>query len=261
MKSILVILRRVYLDITGNHCAAKLVEYFKHWREWKLKNHRTEWIYMPVRQIHQDLMEEHSVGIIRKAINKLIELGILEHRHNPGNGQDRTWQYKLNLGVLQSLVNQNEQATAACFRKNNSPEKRLVKSDNPMVKSDQCSTQHQSTNIKSTEQVEVEKSFPQEEEQNQEEDSQSKDLVEQYYEQLKYWQIYPLVWKDDILIENWRFKPILQALADIPRPRAERAIQAFLKWIRNKTEKQVCDTYGSKYKAMEVAISKGWEQS
>jgi hypothetical protein len=258
MKSILVILRRVYLDITGNHCAAKLVEYFKHWREWKLKNHRTEWIYMPVRQIHQDLMEEHSVGIIRKAINKLIELGILEHRHNPGNGQDRTWQYKLNLGILQSLVNRLQSPEETCNASSHQNEQATVKSDNPMVKSDQCSTQHQSTNIKSTEQVEVENSFPQEE-QNQEKDSQSKDLVEQYYEQLKYWQIYPLVWKDDVLIENWRFKPILQALAHIPRPRAERAIQAFLKWIRNKTEKQVRDTYGSIYKALEVALSKGWE--
>ncbi len=109
MEPVLVILRRAYLDITGNHCAAKLIEYFKHWREWKLKNHRSEWVYMPVRQIYEDLMGEHSVNIIRRAINKLLELGILEHRHNPGNGQDKTWQYKLNLGVLQLLVNQNEQ--------------------------------------------------------------------------------------------------------------------------------------------------------
>ncbi len=47
MKSILVILRRVYLGITGNHCAAKLIEYFKHWHSWKLKHHRPDWIYMP----------------------------------------------------------------------------------------------------------------------------------------------------------------------------------------------------------------------
>jgi hypothetical protein len=253
MKSILVILRRVYLDITGNHCAAKLVEYFKHWREWKLKNHRTEWIYMPVRQIYQDLMEEHSVGIIRKAINKLIELGILEHRHNPGNGQDRTWQYKLNLGVLQSLVNRLQSPEETSSTSPHQNEQATVKSDNPMVKSDQCSTQHQSKNIKSTEQVKVKKSFPQKEEQNQEEDSQSKDLIEQYYEQLKYWQIYPLVWKDDVLIENWRFKPILQTLAHIPRHRAERAIQSFLKWIR--TAKNVED----RYEALQAFISQGWK--
>jgi hypothetical protein len=239
MEPVLVILRRAYLDITGNHCAAKLIEYFKHWREWKLKNHRSEWVYMPVRQIYEDLMGEHSVNIIRRAINKLLELGILEHRHNPGNGQDKTWQYKLNLGVLQLLVNQNEQAEA--------------ESDRPAIKSHQPSTQHQSTNIKSTKQVKVKESFPQDEE------NQKEDLVEKYYEQLKYWQVYPLVWKDEILIENPRFKPILQALAKISRPRAEQAIQAFLKWIRNKTESQICDTYGSKYKALEVAISKGWE--
>ena len=39
--SVLVILRREYLEICGNFCAAKLIEYFRHWTNWKLKNHRT----------------------------------------------------------------------------------------------------------------------------------------------------------------------------------------------------------------------------
>jgi hypothetical protein len=60
----------------------------------------------------------------------------LEHRHNPGNGQDKTWQYKLNLGVLQSLIGQNEQADA--------------KTDPPLIRSDQPLTQDPSTNITST---------------------------------------------------------------------------------------------------------------
>ncbi|WP_321206837.1 hypothetical protein [Tolypothrix tenuis] len=32
--SVLVILRREYLEITGNFCAAKLIEYFRHWTKW-----------------------------------------------------------------------------------------------------------------------------------------------------------------------------------------------------------------------------------
>ncbi|MGL4618725.1 MAG: hypothetical protein ACRCZS_06650 [Chroococcidiopsis sp.] len=99
--SILVILRRAYLDITGNHCAAKLIEYFHHWRKWKLKNHRTDWIYMPLRQIYEDLMREHSVNAIRGAIANLIKSGFLKQRHNPRNGQDRTYQYQLQTEHLE----------------------------------------------------------------------------------------------------------------------------------------------------------------
>ena len=103
--SILVILRRAYLNLAGgNHCAAKLIEYFKHWREWKLKHHRTEWIYMPLKYIYEDLMCEHSLHVIRAAIAYLSKLKILEKRNNPDNGQDKTYQYKLNLNILQSLL-------------------------------------------------------------------------------------------------------------------------------------------------------------
>ncbi|WP_318780824.1 hypothetical protein [Dendronalium phyllosphericum] len=98
------ILRREYLDITGNFCAAKLIEYFRHWTKWKLKNHRTPWIYQPLKNIYADLMGEHSLHVIRSAIALLDELGILSKQKNPGNGQDRTWQYKLNFDVLNKLL-------------------------------------------------------------------------------------------------------------------------------------------------------------
>ncbi|MBD2253326.1 hypothetical protein [Nostoc parmelioides] len=102
--SILVILRREYLDITGNFCAAKLIEYFRHWTKWKLKNHRTPWIYQPLKRIYADLMGEHSLHVIRSAIALLEEMEIITKQKNPGNGQDRTWQYKLNLDVLNGLL-------------------------------------------------------------------------------------------------------------------------------------------------------------
>jgi hypothetical protein len=100
----LVILRREYLDITGNFCAAKLIEYFRHWTKWKLKNHRTPWVYQPLKKIYADLMGEHSLHIIRSAIALLEDMGIIEKQKNPGNGQDKTWQYKLNLEVLNRLL-------------------------------------------------------------------------------------------------------------------------------------------------------------
>ncbi|MDJ0801146.1 MAG: ArsR family transcriptional regulator [Calothrix sp. MO_167.B12] len=102
--SAMVILRREYLDITGNFCAAKLIEYFKHWTNWKLKNHRTPWVYQPLRRIYADLMGEHSLHVIRAAIALLEKMGILEKQKNPGNGQDKTWQYKLHFDVLNQLL-------------------------------------------------------------------------------------------------------------------------------------------------------------
>jgi hypothetical protein len=102
--SVLVILRREYLDITGNFCAAKLIEYFRHWTKWKLKNHRTPWVYQPLKRIYADLMGEHSLHVIRRAIALLEEMGIIEKQKNPGNGQDKTWQYKLHFDVLNRLL-------------------------------------------------------------------------------------------------------------------------------------------------------------
>lgn len=77
------------------YCAAKLINYFHHWTEWKIQTHRTEWIYQPVKEISKDLLGEHSIHVIREAIAFLIEEGFLERRKNPGNGQDRTYQYRL----------------------------------------------------------------------------------------------------------------------------------------------------------------------
>ncbi|MGF1978793.1 MAG: hypothetical protein RMY30_024820 [Nostoc sp. CmiSLP01] len=69
-----------------------------------MKNHRTPWIYQPLKKIYADLMGEHSLHVIRSAIALLEEMGIIEKQKNPGNGQDRTWQYKLNIDVLNRLL-------------------------------------------------------------------------------------------------------------------------------------------------------------
>lgn len=115
----LVILRSEYLKLIQTHssiiaelpkavqfCAAKLIQYFQHWSNWKHSRQRTLWIYQPFRKIHEDLMGEHSLHTIRAAIAILEQLGILKRRHNPSNGQDKTWQYRLKQDVLEQLLNQ-----------------------------------------------------------------------------------------------------------------------------------------------------------
>lgn len=236
-KSPLVILRRIYLDITGNHCAAKLIEYFKHWREWKVKNHRTDWIYMPLRQIHEDLMGEHSLHVIRAAIALLEKLGFLKRRNNPGNGQDKTYQYQLQVSKL---------PLESSERETESPMLRSEPSKNNAEQHTQItSTEIKNTNIKPTKQVGREKSFPQEVEQ----------LLEKYESRLYDYGIYRQSWDGEKKIPNPKLKPILQMLAKVPTERAERSILAFLGWIKD--AKKVED----KYKALRSAIARNWESS
>ncbi len=230
VKSVLVILRRIYLDLTGNHCAAKLIEYFKHWREWKLKNHRTDWVYMPLKRIHEDLMGEHSLHVIRRAIALLEEKGFLRRRNNPSNGQDKTYQYQLQVEAIESMLSERCKSEAEVPKRGNEPSEFNVE-QHPQ----DTSTDIKNTNITPIEEVSKE------------------EILGKYEQQLKLYGIYTHTWQDDKLVDNPKLKPTLAALARIPRRRAERVIQAFLKWIR--TAKNVED----RYKAMEVAISKGWE--
>ena len=81
-------------------CAAKLINYFHRWESWKATKYPTRWIYQPLTQIRNDLINEHSIHVIRSAIALLEELGFLKRRKNLRdsnfrNGQDRTWQYRL----------------------------------------------------------------------------------------------------------------------------------------------------------------------
>jgi hypothetical protein len=47
-----------------------------------------------------DFFELHSLHCIRAAIAALIDAGILERRNNPGNFQDKTYQYRVNVTAL-----------------------------------------------------------------------------------------------------------------------------------------------------------------
>ena len=113
-NSFSVVLRRDYLELiesiaTGTEgkvirCAATLIAYYRHWQEWKQKHQRTDWVYQPLRQLYKDLMGLFSIPVIRAANDLLIDLGLLERRGNPGNGQDKTYQYNVRFDRVRQLL-------------------------------------------------------------------------------------------------------------------------------------------------------------
>ena len=109
-----VVLRRDYLELIESmaagiegkvvRCAATLIAYYRHWQEWKQKHQRTDWVYQPLRQLYKDLMGLFSIPVIRAANDLLIDLDLLERRGNPGNGQDKTYQYNVQFDRVRQLL-------------------------------------------------------------------------------------------------------------------------------------------------------------
>lgn len=89
------------VDIKIRLCAAMCLDYHFHWYGWKIQVHRTPWVYLKLIDIWRDMMRLFSLHVIRAAHELLIRLGLLQRRNNPGNGQDKTYQYKLCVGNLQ----------------------------------------------------------------------------------------------------------------------------------------------------------------
>jgi len=119
------VLRRDYLELINSlsagvegkiqRCAATLITYYRHWQEWKQEHQRTDWLYQPLRQIYKDLMELFSIPVIRAANDLLIELGLLLRRGNPGNRQDKTYQYNVLFDRITQLL--AEPLAASSFEK------------------------------------------------------------------------------------------------------------------------------------------------
>lgn len=123
-----VILREEYLNLFDRNlegkgvlfCAAKLVEYFKHKCNWKKANQKKEWFYQPLKKIRTDLMEEHSLHVIRAAIALLVDKELLQRKQDKDdkecNGQVKTWKYRFNFEKLAELLGSpaGETETAEC---------------------------------------------------------------------------------------------------------------------------------------------------
>ena len=144
-----IVLRRDYLElieliaagVEGKviRCAATLIAYYRHWQEWKQEHQRTDWVYQPLRQIYKDLMGLFSIPVIRAANDLLIDVGLLERRSNPGNGQDKTYQYNVRFDRIRQLLTENRAASPF--------EKTDVSSEKPEVAASHVNTHHQVKSI------------------------------------------------------------------------------------------------------------------
>ena len=110
----LCILRESYLNLINKlapkvdkkvrYCAALSINYHYHCQQWKVKVHRTPWWYQKLKQIHKDFLGLFSLHVVRASQELLIDLGLLERRFNPGNGQDKTYQYNLRWDKVQAAL-------------------------------------------------------------------------------------------------------------------------------------------------------------
>jgi hypothetical protein len=92
-------------------CAAKLINIFTRWSNWKRPIYGTGWVYHRLADLHEELLEEHSIHVIREAIALLERLGFLDRRKNDRadnwrNGQDRTHQYLLRTDRITTALKQ-----------------------------------------------------------------------------------------------------------------------------------------------------------
>lgn len=130
-------------------CSAVLIDYKHHWQEWKVKVHRTPWIYQKLKDIHKDLMGLFSLHVIRAAIELLIDLGLLERRSNPGNGQDKTYQYNLRWDKIQAAIANQSKPVEVKGKVRKDSESRKFRSESPEFTVERHQ-QLQSTAIRST---------------------------------------------------------------------------------------------------------------
>lgn len=99
----LVMLRSEYFQLCDrNHCAAKILSLLEFWTN-KLRwmGRVRDWIYKTLDALHRELMGEHGIHTIRRALALLEDKGYITRRHNPYIPYDRTYQYKLNVEVVQ----------------------------------------------------------------------------------------------------------------------------------------------------------------
>jgi hypothetical protein len=128
---------------------------------------------------------------------------------------------------------------------NDGEEKSQIADQEPIADSFRC--------LQSNDQISPQRSGVEKSGDSSGEDGGKEDLLEKYDKQLRLYGIYRQVWRGDDLVDNPKIKPVQRALSGVLPDVADRAITAFLKWIR--TAKSVTN----QYKALEVAIQKSWQ--
>lgn len=109
------------------HCAAKLLGIFERLMHWKQEAYKKQtrdcWFWIPILRrgraaipqpelmetaskslpfssLYAEMQGEHCKDVIRSALRLLEKAQVLARKHNPYNGQDRTFWYQLNLEKL-----------------------------------------------------------------------------------------------------------------------------------------------------------------
>lgn len=243
-------------------CAAKLIHYFNNWGKWKKTVQRTEWIYQKLSAIHADLLGEHSLHQIRAAIASLLEAGILERRNNPGNGQDKTYQYRLNLPdsepevqssdlnsqdstVEHHTYNQYKESNLKTVPKPEEPESKGEKEEKPMKALSSVFPNHQNQSIPCDEsKASAEERSPQA--------CSTQEVFAKYEDKLKLYGIYLTSWEGDRRVPNPKLKNAMAMAQKLSDDKLERILNAFVVWARD--TKDVRDIYG----ALTASIKRNW---
>lgn len=80
-----------------------------------------------------------------------------------------------------------------------------------------------------------------------------KEIFEKFYDRLKVYGIYYLVWDGEKLVLNQRMVEIQKAVFHVPLQKIEAGLRAFCAWMRE------AKGVRNKYKALETSILRGWE--
>ena len=284
----LVILNAKYLELVKQLCpslgkvtqccAAKLIHYFNNWGKWKKTVQRTQWIYQKLSAIHTDLLGEHSLHQIRAAIASLLDAGILERRNNPGNGQDRTYQYRLNLPDSK-LEPERLRPSAVLGGCRPETEGSDLNSQDSTVEN-HTYNQYRKSNLKTVPKPELGESEKEKEEISQEKlqsdyahdqiestfgslpvnsgsegsskSCSTKEVFAKYEGKLKLYGIYLTVWQGSQRIPNPKLKNAIALSQKLSCDKLERILNAFLVWARE--TKDVRDIYA----ALTASISRNW---
>jgi len=92
------------LACDGDYQPALLLSVLEMWTGIRARNNRDGWIFRTQDELARDTAGVLTPRQIRKAIERLLELGLVERRRNPDYRWDRTYQYRLDIEALNALI-------------------------------------------------------------------------------------------------------------------------------------------------------------
>lgn len=105
MSSEFIICRKNYLEITGDRCAAELLNFFKTYTP----NRKDGWLIITIEELKEKFFDTWGRDAIRKGINLLDTLGLIERDHPRLNR--RAWMYKFVTDTLDGICDTSTKTT------------------------------------------------------------------------------------------------------------------------------------------------------